>query len=88
MQAHPQLGRRFRQEWYAGQAEDTYRAVDLSTRVTVPAGRFHHALRTEETTALEPGVVDNKYYVRGIGEVEEVTVKGGSEKLLLVDVLS
>jgi hypothetical protein len=37
----------------------------------VPFGSFKHALRTEETTALEPGVVDNKYYVRGIGEVLE-----------------
>jgi len=33
---------------------------------------------------LEPGVVDHKYYVRDIGTVREVTVKGGSESLRLV----
>jgi hypothetical protein len=32
-------------------------------------------------------VLDNKYYVKGIGEVVEVTVRGGSERLVLVDVL-
>lgn len=86
MQAHPQLGRRFRQEWFPGQAEDTFRVIDLSTSVTTPFRHFDNALRTEETTALEPGVVDNKVYVRGIGEVVEVTVKGPLEKLVLVDV--
>ncbi len=88
MQARPDLGRRFRQEWYRGEAEDTFKVVDLSTAITVPYGSFWHALRTAETTALEPGVLDNKYYVRGIGQVEEIAVKGPLEKLVLVDVIS
>jgi len=86
MQAHPQIGRRFRQEWYEGHAEDQFKVVSLSARVTVPYGSFRRALKTEETTRLEPGVLDNKYYVRGIGEVEEVSVKGPHEKLVLVNV--
>lgn len=86
MQAHPQIGRRFRQEWYKGQAEDVFRAVSRNARVTVPFGSFRHALRTEEFTALEPGVLDNKYYVRGIGQVVETSVKGPVETLKLVDV--
>ena len=76
MQAHPQLGRRFRQEWYEGHAEDVFRVVSRSSRIIVPYGSFRHALRTEETNALEPDVLDNKYYVKGIGEVAEVSVKG------------
>lgn len=87
MQHDPQIGRWFRQEWSQGQAEDRYRALSMSASVSVRYGSFHHALRTEEKTALEPGVTDNKYYVRGVGEVEEVTVAGGTEKLQLVDVL-
>ena len=86
MQADPQLGRRFRQEWLAGQAEDTYKAIDLSAPVTTPYGHYASALRTEETTALEPNVIDNKVYARGVGEVVEVTVRGAQEKLVLVDV--
>lgn len=86
MEAHPELGRWFRQEWAKGEAEDAFRVVDRSTTVKVPFGTFRHALRTEEQTALEPDVLDNKYWVRGIGQVEEVSVKGPLEKLLLVSV--
>ena len=86
MQKRPQIGRWFRQEWYRGEAEDRYRALSTSASVAVRYGRSHHALRTEEQTALEPGVVDNKYYVRGLGVVKELAVKGDTEILQLVDV--
>jgi hypothetical protein len=87
MQAQPELGRSFRQEWSPGNAEDQFKLIAKNASVTVPFGTFHHALRTQETTALEPEVVDNKLYVRGIGEVQELAVKGPVERLSLVDVL-
>jgi len=86
MQARPQIGRWFRQEWYRGQAEDRYRALSMSSSVAVRYGSFRHALRTEERTNLEPGVVDNKYYVCGLGVVKELAVRGGTEVLQLADV--
>jgi hypothetical protein len=88
MPAKPQVGRWFRQEWYQGQAEDRFRVISPRTTVTVPFGAFRHALRTEERTSLEPDVVDNKYYVRGVGEVFEGAVKGGPEVLRLVEIIS
>ncbi|MDP9220718.1 MAG: hypothetical protein M3P23_09275, partial [Actinomycetota bacterium] len=88
MQAHPELGRWFRQEWLPGQAEDTFRAVDTSARVKVPFGTFRSALRTQERTALEPGVLDQKYYVRGVGEVFEGSLRGPQEILRLVEIIS
>jgi hypothetical protein len=88
MQAHPQLGRSFRQEWYQGQAEDVFKVIDHSAPVTVPYGSFRHALRTAETTALEPDVLDSKYYVRGIGEVAELAVRGPREEFKLVEIIS
>jgi hypothetical protein len=87
MQAHPQLGRKFRQEWYRGHAEDVFKVIDRSAPATVPYGSFGHALRTAEWTALEPDVLDNKDYVRGIGEVAEVSVKGPREALGLVEII-
>ena len=42
------------------------------------------AMLTKEWTPLEPGVIDHKYYVRGIGTVLEQTVKGGNERNELV----
>ena len=88
MQAHPQLGRRFRQEWSEGHAEDVFKVIDRSAAIAVPAGSFRHALRTAERTALEPAVLDNKYYVRGIGEVAELAVKGPREAVRLVEIIS
>jgi hypothetical protein len=87
MQAHPQLDRRFRQEWSLGAAEDQFQAVSRGKPVSVPYRHFAHALRTRETTALEPDVVDRKVYARGIGEVVERSLKGGHDLLQLVAVL-
>lgn len=75
--ARPVPGAGGQQEFYPGQAEDRFQVLDLTSRVSVPYKSFEGALRTKEWTPLEPGVVDNKYYVRGIGTVREVTVKGG-----------
>jgi hypothetical protein len=89
IQAKPEIGREFRQEWAPGQAADQYRALDLTSSATVPFGSFHGTLlRTAETTALEPGVLDNKYYLKGVGTLLETTVKGGHETLRLSEVIS
>ncbi len=50
----------------------------------VPYRTFRGAMLTKEWTPLEPGVIDHKYYVRGIGTVLEQTVKGGNERNELV----
>ena len=42
------------------------------------------AMLTKEWTPLEPGMVDHKLYVRGIGLVDERTIRGGDERNALV----
>lgn len=84
MPAHPKVGQSFRQEYYKGHAEDRFRVLGLHTTVKVPYISSTNALLTRETTALEPGVIDHKVYVRGIGTVKEETVKGGNETAVLV----
>ena len=79
MPANPQPGQSYRQEFYKGHAEDQFKVLDLTSAVTVPAGSYRTALLTEETTPLEPGVVDHKYYVGGVGNVKEVTARGPLE---------
>jgi hypothetical protein len=81
---HPKVGQSARQEFLKGQAEDHFKVLDLNARVSVPFVSSRHALRTKEFTPLEPGVIDNKYYVRGVGDVREITVKGPREVLRLV----
>jgi len=53
-------------------------------RAFAPFGTYKDALLTKEWTPLEPDVLDHKYYVRGIGEVREVSVRGATEALSLV----
>jgi hypothetical protein len=82
MPAHPRVGQSGRQEYYKGHAEDHFRIAAVIRSVS---GALVSVL-TEETTPLEPGVVDNKLYVRGVGTVTELTVKGGSERNQLISV--
>ena len=86
MPGHPQVGQVARQEYSQGQAEDQFKVLRFGARVNVGGVSSRHALLTQETTALEPGVVDHKLYVRGIGTALEVTVKGGNERLELISV--
>lgn len=86
MRAHPHRGQTGIQEMYEGEAEDHFRVLDLDAIVETRAAITSHALLTREWTPLEPGVVDHKYYVPGIGTVLEETVKGGDELNELVAV--
>ncbi len=86
MPAKPSVGQTFSQEHYAGHAEDRFQVLSLDAAVSTPATRSKRALLTKEWTPLEPGVVDHKLYVRGIGMVKEETVKGATERLALVSV--
>jgi hypothetical protein len=89
VQANPEIGREFRQEWAPGQAEDQYHTLDFTSSASGPFGSFDGTLlRTAETTALEPGVLDNKYYLKGVGTLLETTVKGGHQTLRLSEVVS
>ena len=84
MPAHPVVGGTGRQEYLKGHAEDHFRVVSLGARASSPYVTNSRALLTEEWTPLEPGVLDHKLYVRGIGTVREQTVKGGVERNVLV----
>ncbi len=86
MTGQPRVGQSRRQEYYRGHAEDHFLVVSLNASVSVPYMRSNRALLTTEWTPLEPGTRDHKYYVRGIGEVKEVTVKGPTERSELVSV--
>jgi hypothetical protein len=86
MPARPRVGQSFRQELYAGHAEDHFRVLSLNASVSVPYISSRHALLTKEWTPLEPGVIDHKLYVRGVGTVKEEMLKGGSERNVLVAV--
>ena len=84
MPGDPYVGRSGTQEFYAGHAEDHFWFLDLHAIVRSPFVSSRDALLTQEWTPLEPGVLDQKLYVRGVGVVREETVRGGSESAALV----
>jgi hypothetical protein len=86
MTASPTVGDTHRQEYYRGYAEDFFRVDALGLRVPTPYRSFTGVLRTREWTPLEPGVLDRKFYARGVGLVKEQHVTGGDEQLALVEV--
>jgi hypothetical protein len=84
MPAHPRVGQQFRQEYLKGQAEDHFQVLSLTATVKTPSVTSRNALLTKEWTPLEPGVIDHKLYVKGVGLVDERTIKGGDERDSLV----
>jgi hypothetical protein len=67
----PLLGARYYQEQAPGKAMDRAEVVGLSGTMETPAGKFTNVLKFEETTPLEPGVKEAKYYAPGVGLIKD-----------------
>ncbi len=64
-------GGRYYQEIAPGVAMDRAEIVSLKWTVKTPKGTFHNCLKTAETTPLEPGVTEYKFYAPGIGLIKD-----------------
>ncbi len=85
MLAKPRLGDGYQQEFLEGEAEDRATVISVDGRVVIDLGTYDDVLKTEDTTPLEPGLTEHKYYARGVGLVYEETVAGGEGAAALVD---
>jgi hypothetical protein len=85
MPADPTVGVAYRQEYYAGEAEDMGEIIEIGGSVDVPAGHYDDVVTTKDWTPLEPEVIENKKYAPGVGVVHETLVAGGDELLELVE---
>ncbi|MEY2402009.1 MAG: hypothetical protein QOJ08_2120 [Ilumatobacteraceae bacterium] len=82
----PQPGQKYRQEFYSGEAEDNGEVVSLTESADVPYGHFDALLMTADTSALQPDVLEHKFYAAGVGPVLTLdTAGGGREELLTID---
>jgi hypothetical protein len=86
MLADPKKGDRYQQEFAPGIAEDMAQVIGFEDSFCVRYGCFEDVLVTKEWTPLERGVVENKYYAKGVGFIFGVMVKGGDEQTELVRV--
>jgi hypothetical protein len=79
----PEVGQAYRQEYYEGEVEDNGEILSLDATAKVPFGSFEGVLKTKDTNAVEPGVLEHKYYAKGVGPVLAVNVSGGGREELL-----
>jgi hypothetical protein len=86
MEASPKIPDAYRQECYAGQAEDTAWIVGTQGSAKVPYGTVRDVLSTLEATQIEPGAYDQKVYGPGVGIVSEKSLTGPAEFAQLVSV--
>ena len=86
MPANPDIGQALPQEQFPGEAEDWFVVLFTGMRVRTPSGTYPDAMVTGEWTPLEPGIVGEKWYAKGVGQVMENDISGGQETLRLVKV--
>jgi hypothetical protein len=85
MLARPRVGDGYRQEFLEGEAEDQAEVLAIDAEIVIGADTYDRVVKTADTTPLEPGLVEHKYYAPGIGLVAEETVSGGDERVVLVE---
>ena len=74
----------YREEYYAGHAEDAAAVLNIGSQVQVPFGRFQDAMLTRNFSTIEPTVEEMKLYAKGVGPVMELLVSGGSGRTELL----
>jgi hypothetical protein len=72
---------------FPGVAEDLGKVVAVEQSVSVPFGSMTGCVKTEDQSALEPGILENKYYCPGSGISLEQTIQGGDDLNQLVNVI-
>jgi len=91
MLAKPHSGDQYRQEFFAGHAEDEARVTSVGVNVVLkrddafPPGNFEDCIKTKEWSALEPGSVEQKFYCPDIGNVAVDEHHGKAFHFELVD---
>jgi hypothetical protein len=78
MPADPRPGLEYRQEYYAGEAEDSATVLSIDEQAEVPFGHFTRVLLTKDYTPLQPKILEYKLFARGVGPVLVLDVSGGS----------
>jgi hypothetical protein len=84
MQAEPEVGDAYRQEFYPGEAEDMAEVVRVGVAEELAEESFEDLVVIEEWTPLEPDVNEEKSYAAGVGVVLEEVIEGGSGRIELV----
>jgi hypothetical protein len=77
MPGKPKVGQKYYQEQAPGVGMDRFEIVTDQAKVVTPAGTFEHCVEVVESSPIEKGLKDHKWYAAGVGQVRD------SEMLLL-----
>jgi hypothetical protein len=70
MYAEPEVdGKRYRQEYYPGEAEDVGEVVEVGVAISVPNGDYRDCVKTRDTSTLDLALDEVKVYCPGVGNV-------------------
>lgn len=75
MPGAPAAGARYYQEIAPRVAMDRAQILTLGDTLVTPAGTFSGVLKIEETTPLEPGAREYKYFAKGVGLLQDGDLK-------------
>lgn len=84
MKANPKVGDYYKQEFYAGEAEDEAKVLSVNEKVKIGLGTYSNCLKIQDIVPGDP-VVEYKYYCKQVGGLvlEEKPVEG--ERIELVE---
>lgn len=85
MPADPQVGDAFRQEYYAGEAEDMAEVLEVGVPRSIALGDYPDVVVQEQWTPLEPDVIEEKWFANGVGMIYEAKTAGGEGSAELVE---
>ena len=80
------VGEKYLQEYLKGEAEDFATVVSVGQEIVVPSGKYSGCITTDDSSNLEPGVVETKTYCPRVGFVLETVP--GKERIELISVSS
>lgn len=80
------VGDSYRQEYYQGEAEDWAEVVSLSEKAVVPYGSFENCVKTKDWSALEPEVIEYKYYSPSVKNVVLETDADNTTRVELINI--
>ena len=88
MEAAPNVGDAYRQEYLPGEAEDMAEVTETDAAISVPMGDYTNVVVTRELNPFEACVDEAKHYAEGVGMVRAGKLHGGAEVLELTDVMT
>jgi hypothetical protein len=71
MPGDPKPGQKFYQELAPGVGMDRAEILSVDEKIVTPAGTFERCIHVVETSQLEKGLRDHKWYAHGIGPVKD-----------------